>query len=110
MHTKGLTVVVGDIRDDFKKLVPLVKKVDVVIHLAAQVAVTTSVENPSEDFCREKKIPILGCIPFDKNIGTMTSDAKIAADESLEYSDLFKGILENLRKAVSDEAALDTER
>ncbi len=50
MHTKGLTVVVGDIRDDFKKLVPLVKKVDVVIHLAAQVAVTTSVENPSEDF------------------------------------------------------------
>ncbi len=67
-------------------------------------------ENPSEDFCREKKIPILGCIPFDKNIGTMTSDAKIAADESLEYADLFKGILENLRKAVSDEAALDTER
>lgn len=49
-HQKGLIVVTGDIRDGYTQLLPLVKKVDVIVHLAAQVAVTTSVENPLEDF------------------------------------------------------------
>ncbi|MFH1770948.1 MAG: GDP-mannose 4,6-dehydratase [archaeon] len=40
----------GDVRTDTDKLLELVSKVDVVIHLAAQVAVTTSVTNPSLDF------------------------------------------------------------
>ncbi len=35
---------------DMTKLMPVVKNVDVVLHLAAQVAVTTSVVNPREDF------------------------------------------------------------
>lgn len=48
--SKSLEVVVGDVRYDLNKLQKLVKGVDRVLHLAAQVAVTTSVENPREDF------------------------------------------------------------
>ena len=50
MEGVHLKIVAGDIRDDYKKLVPFVKNVDVIVHLAGQVAVTTSVENPLEDF------------------------------------------------------------
>ncbi len=42
-------LVQGDIRD-FEKLATAIRGVDVVTHLAAQVAVTTSVTNPREDF------------------------------------------------------------
>jgi CDP-paratose 2-epimerase len=40
----------GDITTDTKSLDNLVSSHDVVIHLAAQVAVTTSIKNPREDF------------------------------------------------------------
>lgn len=46
----NFAVVRGDVRYDLKKLEKLVKNTDLVLHLAAQVAVTTSVENPREDF------------------------------------------------------------
>src|SRR5258708_3743514 len=45
-----VSVVEGDIRRDYKLLEREVEKADVVFHLAAQVAVTTSVTNPREDF------------------------------------------------------------
>ncbi len=47
-----LTILKGDLRkqSDMTKLMPVVKKVDAILHLAAQVAVTTSVTNPREDF------------------------------------------------------------
>jgi len=46
----GLIVVKGDVRYDLNKLEELVKNSYLVLHLAGQVAVTTSVENPREDF------------------------------------------------------------
>jgi len=46
----NLEIVKADLRYNQKILNRLVKKSDVVIHLAGQVAVTTSVENPREDF------------------------------------------------------------
>ncbi len=49
-HTSGLEVIRGDIRTDQDKLNELCDLVDVVLHLAAQVAVTTSVVDPREDF------------------------------------------------------------
>jgi CDP-paratose 2-epimerase len=49
-HGDLLTVIEGDIRRDDKKLLELVEKCEVVYHQAAQVAVTTSVKNPREDF------------------------------------------------------------
>jgi CDP-paratose 2-epimerase len=49
-HSDNLTVVQGDTRIDFNKLKSTVGKADVVFHFAAQVAVTTSVVDPREDF------------------------------------------------------------
>lgn len=45
-----VTIVKGNITKDLALLTKLIKKVDVVFHFAAQVAVTTSVINPREDF------------------------------------------------------------
>ncbi len=45
-----LTIVEGDVRDVESPLVRLADEADVLVHLAAQVAVTTSVKDPREDF------------------------------------------------------------
>lgn len=47
---KGFTVVRGDVRTDIDLLKREVAKNEVVLHLAAQVAVTTSVTDPRTDF------------------------------------------------------------
>lgn len=46
----NLKMVQSDIRLDFDKLRECVKDTDIIYHLAAQVAVTTSVTNPRQDF------------------------------------------------------------
>ena len=48
-HKKRLTVVKGDVRD-YDSLKKVCVDKDVILHTAAQVAVTTSVKNPKEDF------------------------------------------------------------
>ena len=48
-HGERLTVVEGDIRD-YDALCAHIGGADAVLHLASQVAVTTSVQNPREDF------------------------------------------------------------
>lgn len=49
-HQSGLTIVKADIITDQDVLNQLCNEVDVVLHLAAQVAVTTSVTDPRSDF------------------------------------------------------------
>lgn len=49
-HGDKLTLVSGDMKSGYDALLQMVKEVDAVIHLAAQVAVTTSVQNPRDDF------------------------------------------------------------
>ncbi len=49
-HTKGLSIVKADVVKDQAVLNKLCNDVDVVLHLAAQVAVTTSVVDPRSDF------------------------------------------------------------
>ena len=46
---KAFDVVVGDVRDS-TRIAEAAKKSDVIVHLAGQVAVTTSVTNPRDDF------------------------------------------------------------
>jgi CDP-paratose 2-epimerase len=46
---KAFELIVGDLRDD-KLLTESAREADVIVHLAGQVAVTTSVSNPREDF------------------------------------------------------------
>lgn len=67
-------------------------------------------ENPSEEFCKEKGIKILGRVPFEKELGGLNSNAKIAARESEKYNRLFKNILETVKGEVQHERASYTER
>ena len=56
-------------------------------------------ENPSEEFCIKKNIPIIGRIPFDKKLGSLNSVGKIAAREDKHYHEVFSTIL---KKALEE--------
>ena len=49
-HRKGVTFVRADIASDQDRLRELAESTDVIFHLAGQVAVTTSAQNPGHDF------------------------------------------------------------
>lgn len=67
-------------------------------------------ENPTEEFCMEKNIPILGRIPFDKELGSLNSDAKIAASESERFRALFYSLFESVMKEVRHETTSNPQR
>jgi CDP-paratose 2-epimerase len=52
INEKGYSpsIIEGDLKTDISKLQEPLKDTDIVLHLAGQVAVTTSVKNPREDF------------------------------------------------------------
>ena len=66
--------------------------------------------NPSEQYCLEHHIPILGSIPFDKKLGTINSQGKIAAREDARYHALFSALLTTIRKEIDDETTAHTQR
>lgn len=57
-YPNGFDFIKGDIRYDLDVIMSAVEKSQIILHLAAQVALTTSVENPREDF----EINVLGTI------------------------------------------------
>ncbi len=65
-------------------------------------------ENPSEEFCLANGIRILARIPYDKELGTMNSNAHIVARESKKYRDLFSSLIQVVTMEVHDEKASDT--
>jgi MinD superfamily P-loop ATPase len=54
--------------------------------------------NPSEKFCIEKGIKILGKIPFDNELGTLNSNALISVRKSEKYRDIFASLLQTVMK------------
>lgn len=64
-------------------------------------------ENPAERFCEEKGIRVLGRIPFDNELGTMNSNAKIAVRESEKYRALFSSLLKTVTEEVRHEATVN---
>jgi CDP-paratose 2-epimerase len=100
----------GDVRDfhDLDRAIKAHKDVDAVIHLAAQVAVTTSVANPREDFevnalgtlnlleaIRQNNIdPVILNASTNKVYGEMKDVAIIEANGRYEYKDHPNGISE----------------
>ncbi len=60
-------------------------------------------ENPSEKFCLENNIQILGRIPFDNELGTLNSNAEIAVRKSERYRTIFSSLLETVKKEVRHE-------
>ena len=65
-------------------------------------------ENPTEKFCLEKNIKILGRIPFDKELGTLNSNAEIAANKDEKYRKLFSTLLDTVTKEVQHETITDS--
>lgn len=65
-------------------------------------------DNPSERLCIENGIKILGRIPFDSELGTLNSNALIAARESTRYGELFSSLLETVTREVRHEAAVNS--
>ncbi|NLP48227.1 MAG: ATPase [Clostridiales bacterium] len=57
--------------------------------------------NPSEDFCHENKIKILGSIPFDTQLGLLNSNAKIAVEESPHFKELFSDLFEKIKEEAT---------
>jgi CDP-paratose 2-epimerase len=71
----NLTFIHGDIRsnESLGKLMPFLKKADAVLHLAGQVAVTTSITNPREDF----EVNALGTLNLLEAMRFLKSRAKL---------------------------------
>lgn len=67
-------------------------------------------ENPAEDFCVKNNVPVLGRIPFDKQLGKLSSDALIAADEDERFKTLFSGLLNKIMEEADGETASDSKR
>lgn len=67
-------------------------------------------EDPTGIFCLENRIRVLCRIPYDNELGVLSSNAKIATRESERFNKLFSSLLENLMKDVRYEAAFDPER
>jgi len=65
-------------------------------------------ENPSEKFCMEKGIKILGKLPFDNELGTMNSNALISARKSEKYRDMFSSMLKTVMKEVQHETVINS--
>jgi len=61
-------------------------------------------ENPAEEFCRQKGMRVLGKIPFDPELGTINSDALIAARENEGCRQIFKDLLQTITGEVRREA------
>lgn len=57
--------------------------------------------NPSKEFCISKNIKILGEIPYDKHLGDLNSNSKIAVREDENYRQKFKDILKNITEEAN---------
>lgn len=67
-------------------------------------------ENPLDAFCMENNVPILARIPFDSELGSLNSDAKIAARENDRFRVLFASLLKTVMKEVRHETTVDPQR
>jgi len=131
-----LEFVKGDIRnfDELKEVFKIHRDIDVVLHLAAQVAVTTSVSNPREDFeinalgtfnvCEAirqlKPDAILIYASTNKVYGAMEDARVIEHNGRYEYADLTEGVSEDYpldfhspygcSKGAADQYVLDYSR
>ena len=64
---------------------------------------TLEEENPAEKFCLNRKIKILGKIPFDHELGNINSNGEIAVRKSKTYKEMFSNLLETVIEEVQNE-------
>ena len=65
-------------------------------------------DNPAELFCIDKNIKILGRIPFDTEIGTLNSNARILVREHPKYRELFSALLQIVTQEVRRETVVNS--
>lgn len=65
-------------------------------------------EDPSERYCIENNIRIIGRIPFDMELGRLNSNGIVAVRENEGYAAMFKEIFAALISEVNCETASDT--
>jgi len=106
---QDIKITKGDVRD-FDLLIKKIKKADVIYHLAAQVAVTKSVENPRKDFevnalgtfnileamRISNKDAILLYSSTNKVYGKMENIPIVEKEKRYEYKNLSKGVSEDM--------------
>jgi len=66
--------------------------------------------DPAAQYCEDHGIRIIGRIPFDHDLGTLNSNALIAARENGKYREVFTSLLQKVREEVQDAAAIDFKR
>jgi CDP-paratose 2-epimerase len=107
-HRERLDVIRADVRSDRAALDRAVESADVVLHLAAQVAVTTSVTDPREDFevnalgtfnlldavRRSRARPIVLYASTNKVYGKMEDVTVVEQGARYAYRDLPNGVSE----------------
>lgn len=67
-------------------------------------------ENPAEDLCMKRQVPILGRIPFDARLGRLSTNARIAVRENARYRELFSAILDQVIEEASHEPIAHPQR
>ena len=67
-------------------------------------------DNPSEAFCIEKGIDILGRIDYDKELGELNSNGEIVARVSEKYKAIFSTLLENVIKEARHGTTVNIKR
>ena len=92
----NIEVIEGDIRD-FDKLKKSVPGHDVIIHLAGQVAVTTSVVNPREDF----EINALGTFNVLESVRIVAPNS-IPKNLSLDDGDMNRSRIFSVKRSFTD--------
>lgn len=106
----NVRILQGDIRIDQQKILEAVSEVDVVFHLAAQVAVTTSVVDPKSDFeinalgtfnlleavRKSENQPAFIYASTNKVYGGMEEVSIVEKDGRYQYRDLPEGIEESM--------------
>jgi MinD superfamily P-loop ATPase len=59
--------------------------------------------NPIEKFAQHSQIPLLGQIPFSRELGQMTSNGKVAAREDSHYQKIFEQFLRQIKEVMDHE-------
>lgn len=112
-HKGEIRVIEGDIRTDRKKLSNSVKNVDLVLHLAGQVAVTSSVVDPVTDFEINARgtLNILESVRFSGHnpvfIYSSTNKVYGALDDLAVTENPTRYVFDHLRFGVSETRGLD---
>ncbi|NLV82741.1 MAG: ATPase [Synergistaceae bacterium] len=93
-------------RHNFDMVYDLVK----LFNKPSAVVINKSIDgyNPSENFTDKDEIKVLEKIPFDKELGLLSSNAEIVVRKSAKYRNFFSSLLEKIYMEVSNETVTRT--